>query len=56
MAATIHLSQQHSCSFDHLVGKRKQLGRNVKAERLGSFAVKHKFELVYLLNRQLRRP
>src|SRR6516162_11505193 len=25
MAATIRLSQQHSCSLDHLVGEREQL-------------------------------
>jgi hypothetical protein len=33
MAAAIRLSQQHSCSFDHLVGTREQGHREV--ERLG---------------------
>jgi hypothetical protein len=36
MAAAIRLSQQHSCSFDHLVGDSQQPGRDGEAERLGS--------------------
>src|SRR5215831_12990459 len=34
MAATIRLSQQHSCSFDHLVGEREQHRRDFEAERV----------------------
>src|SRR6516164_3198572 len=32
MAAAIRLSQQHSCSFNHLVGQRHQRGWNFEAE------------------------
>jgi hypothetical protein len=44
MAAAIRLSQQHSCSLDHLVGERKKLVRHLKAERLGSPKVQYEFE------------
>jgi hypothetical protein len=33
MAAAIRLNEQHSCSFDHLVGAGEQRRRNVEAER-----------------------
>ena len=42
-------------SFDHLVNERKQVRRNFEAERLRGLEVNNKFELVYLLNRQLSR-
>jgi len=35
MAAAIRLSQQHSCSFDHLVGTAVQRKRDREAEHLG---------------------
>ena len=49
MAAAIRLSQQHSCSLDHLVGAREQRWRHVEAERLGGFQVDDHFDLRRLL-------
>src|SRR6516164_8216008 len=39
MAAAIRLSQQHSCSFDHLVGASDERGRECKAERRGGLEI-----------------
>src|SRR5262245_4780617 len=39
MAATIRLSQQHSCSFDHLVGEREQPIRHVETECFGGLEI-----------------
>jgi hypothetical protein len=39
MAAAIRLSQQHSCSLDHLAGEREQLRWHFKAEGLGSLEI-----------------
>src|SRR5215831_979646 len=50
MAATIRLSQQHSCSLDHLVGQREQFVRNLQAERLRSFEIDNQLELGWLLH------
>ena len=46
MASHIRLSQQHSCSFDHLVGAGKYLGRDFKAERFGRFEVNDQLDSV----------
>src|SRR5262249_16531037 len=53
MAAAIRLSQQHSCSLDHLVGEREQLVGNGQAERLGGLEVDHQFEFCWLQHRQI---
>src|SRR5262249_18295512 len=55
MAATIRLSQQHSCSFDHLVGELLDMQRQVEAERLGSPKIDDKIEFGRLLHRQIAR-
>src|SRR5258708_39448608 len=55
MAAPIRLSQQHSCSFDHLVGARKQRRRHLEAEGLGGLEIDHKLKLDRLLNWQIAR-
>src|SRR5215475_8739007 len=53
MAAAIRLSQQHSCSFDHLVGEREQIVGDVDAERLGSLEIDHELEFGYLHDGQV---
>src|SRR5262249_60177735 len=55
MAATIRLSQQHSCSFDHLVGAGEQWQRDCYAKRLGSLEVQEHLDLRGLLHWQLAR-
>ena len=55
MAATIRLSQQHSCSFDHLVGAGEHRCGHVEAERLGSREIDHQLELDRGLNWKLAR-
>src|SRR5215475_2085259 len=52
MAATIRLSQQHSCSFDYLIGEREQLWWNFKAEPLRGPEIDDKVELCGLHHRQ----
>jgi hypothetical protein len=42
-------------SFNHLVGQREQLRRNVEAERLGGLEVDHAFESCRLCDRQVSR-
>src|SRR5215472_4628440 len=53
MAATIRLSQQHSCSFDDLVGKREQLGRNFDAQCLCGGEVDDQIESSPEIDRQV---
>ena len=53
MAAAIRLSQQHSCSFDHLVGAGEQRRRHVEAERLRHDQVNDEVELGRLLDRKI---
>src|SRR5262249_29547253 len=55
MAAAIRLSQQHSCSFDHLVGEREQSVRNLEAKRLRGREIDDQLELGGLLNWKIGR-
>src|SRR5215471_286195 len=55
MAAAIRLSQQHSCSFDDLVGAREQRRRHVDTERLGGRDVDRQVELGGQFDRQVAR-
>src|SRR5262245_61298953 len=54
MAATIRLSQQHSCSFNHLVGGDEQLVGHSEAQHPGSLVIDDQLELARLHDRQLR--
>ena len=53
MAAAIQLSQQHSCSFDHLVGAAEQRGRQVEPERLARLEIDYQLEFDRKLHRKL---
>src|SRR5258708_20352009 len=53
MAAAIRLNEQHSCSFDDLVGEREQLVRHVEAECLGPLEVDDQLELGWLHDRKV---
>src|SRR6516165_5522161 len=55
MAAAIRLSQQHSCSFDHLIGGGEQLVRHGETEHPGRLSVDDKLKLGRLHDRQLCR-
>src|SRR3954465_4441320 len=55
MAAQIHLSQQHSCSFDHLVGDGKQPCGKFDPECPGGLEVDHEPQLGGALYRQVGR-
>src|SRR5215467_10784238 len=53
MAAAIRLSQQHSCSLDHLVGAGRQCGRHFEAQHLCGAQIDDEFELGWLHDRQV---
>src|SRR5262245_33427930 len=53
MAATSRLSQQHSCSFDHLVGDGEQPRREAEAKCPGGVEVDHELELDRLHDREV---
>jgi len=53
MATEIRLSQQHSCSFDHLVGAAEQCQRDCDAERLCCFEIYDQLDLRSLHDRQV---
>src|SRR4029453_5051979 len=53
MAAAIRLSQQHSCSFDHLVGEAEQRERDSEAEGIGSLEIYDQLDFSGLLDRQI---
>src|SRR5262249_5590604 len=55
MAAAIRLSQQHSCSFNHLVGAHEHAERDFEAERLGGPHVDYQLVLGRRLYRQVGR-
>src|SRR6516164_6951889 len=55
MAAAIRLSQQHSCSFDHLVGEREQPVGQIEAKRLSGLQVDDQLVFGRLLHRQIAR-
>ena len=49
------MSEQHSCSFDHLVGTLSEKPRHFEPERLGGLEVDHQFKLDRGLNGKLAR-
>src|SRR5215831_19184689 len=53
MAAAIRLSQQHSCSFDHLVGRLQEWLRDGEAKRLRSLEIDDEFVFGRLLDRKV---
>src|SRR5215831_8289525 len=55
MAAAIRLSQQHSCSFDYLVGHSEELVWDSEAEYACGLCVDDQLQLARLHDRQIRR-
>src|SRR5262245_8330083 len=56
MAATIRLSQQHSCSLHHLVGEGEELWRHFEPEGPCGLEVDQEFKFGGLHDREVRRP
>src|SRR5215475_14368269 len=55
MAAAIRLNEQHSCSFDHLVGAGEQIWWHLDAECAGGRQIDDELELGRLYDRQVLR-
>src|SRR5262245_24580949 len=55
MAATIRLSQQHSCSLDHLVGGGEERWWDGEAEHRARRKIDNRHEPGRLHDRQIRR-
>src|SRR4249920_492219 len=55
MAAQIRLSQQHSCSFNHLVGAARKRQWKGEPERPGGFEIDDQLDFCGLLNRKIGR-
>src|SRR5262249_31251605 len=53
MAAAIRLSQQHSCSFDYLVGAGEHRRGCIEAERFGGLEVDDQFVLCRRRHREV---
>src|SRR5215831_569478 len=53
MAAAIRLSQQHSCSFNYLVGEYVELRRDSDAKRVGGLVIDYQIEACGLFYRQI---
>jgi hypothetical protein len=49
------MSEQHSCSFDHLVGAADQWQGHLYAKRVGGLHIDDQLQLSSLLHRQIGR-
>src|SRR6186713_614515 len=55
LVSCIRVRSAHGNSFNHLVGPREQLGRDLEAERPGSLEIDDELELDGLHHRQIGR-